>query len=88
VDTLEDKYKERIVLGLCLRLHPAGFTRSLAHRSIMSLNLYHLSVPIYTRALSCMLNVLKKGEKWADENGVPHQKLVSMAQYIEQRLGR
>lgn len=45
----------------------------------MALNLYHMSVPTYTRSLTALLSVLKKGEKWADENGVPHEKLVRTA---------
>ena len=39
-------------------------------------SLYDMSVPVYVRALENLLNVLKAGEKWADENNVEHSKLI------------
>ena len=42
----------------------------------MALSLYDMSVPVYTRSLEGLLAVLKKGEKWADENKVDQSKLV------------
>ena len=44
--------------------------------AIKMTSLYDLSVPVYIRSLENLINVLKKGEKWADENKVPHEKLV------------
>ena len=39
-------------------------------------SLYDMSVPVYIRSLENLSNVLKAGEKWADENNVPHEKLL------------
>ena len=39
-------------------------------------SLYDMSVPIYIRSLENLINVLKAGEKWADENQVSHSKLI------------
>ena len=40
------------------------------------ISLYDMSVPVYIKALENLINVLKKGEKWADENNVDHSKLI------------
>lgn len=37
---------------------------------------YDATIPVYTTALENMLTYLKKGEQWADENKVPHSKLI------------
>lgn len=39
-------------------------------------SLYDMSIPVYIKALESMIGVLKKGEKWADENKIDHSKLV------------
>lgn len=38
--------------------------------------IYDLTIPTYVRALQQLSAVLKKGEDWADENGVAHEKLL------------
>lgn len=42
----------------------------------MAPTLYELSVPVYIRSLDNLLNVLKKGEEHAKENGYEVDKLV------------
>ncbi|CAK4031708.1 Hypothetical predicted protein [Lecanosticta acicola] len=44
--------------------------------SSSSLNLYDLSVPIFTRALESQLAFLKKGEQWCKDNNVDPEKLI------------
>lgn len=44
--------------------------------SSSNLSLYDLTVPVVTRALEQLSNVLKKGEEWAKENGKDPQTLI------------
>jgi len=46
----------------------------------MSLTLYDISIPVFLRAFDNLTEILKKGEAFADENGIPH------AQLLEARL--
>lgn len=39
-------------------------------------SLYDMSIPVYVKAIESLIGVLKKGEKWADENKVDHSKLI------------
>lgn len=39
-------------------------------------SLYDLTVPIYIKSLENLIDVLKKGEQWADENKIEHSKLI------------
>jgi hypothetical protein len=51
----------------------------------MSLTLYDISVPVFLRALSNLDEILKKGEAFADEKGIPHAELLQ-ARLIEDML--
>ncbi len=46
----------------------------------MSLTLYDISIPVFLRAFDNLTEILKKGEAFADEKGIPH------AQLLEARL--
>lgn len=52
----------------------------------MSTTLYDLSVPVYIRALEQLAHILKKGEQWADENKVPHEKLLEAKLYEDMKV--
>lgn len=40
-------------------------------------SLYEISIPILKKALQTEVHLLKKGEQWAQENGVPRSELTS-----------
>ncbi|KAK4987511.1 hypothetical protein LTR66_007577 [Elasticomyces elasticus] len=42
----------------------------------MSLSLYDITIPVFIRGLNNLSAVLKKAEKYADEKGMPHSKLL------------
>jgi hypothetical protein len=42
----------------------------------MSLSLYDISIPVFLRAFQNLSGILKKGEAFADENGLPHSELL------------
>ena len=42
----------------------------------MSLSLYDISIPVFLRAFQNLSEILKKGEAFADENGLPHSELL------------
>lgn len=42
----------------------------------MPLSLYEISIPVFIRSLTNLAGVLKKGEAYADEKGMPHSKLL------------
>ncbi|RYD45903.1 MAG: DUF1993 domain-containing protein, partial [Sphingomonadales bacterium] len=43
----------------------------------MATELYDISVPAFLRGFAAMSAFLEKGRAWADENGVPHEELLS-----------
>jgi hypothetical protein len=51
----------------------------------MPLSLYDISVPVFIRVLGNLSEVLKKGEAFADEKGIPHAQLLE-ARLIEDML--
>jgi uncharacterized protein len=42
----------------------------------MPVSLYEVSIPVFIRGFTNLSAVLKKGEAYADENGMPHTKLL------------
>jgi hypothetical protein len=42
----------------------------------MPLSLYEISIPVFIRSLTNLATILKKGEAYADEKGIPHSKLL------------
>jgi hypothetical protein len=42
----------------------------------MSLSLYDVSIPLFLRAFQNLSEILKKGEAFAEENGLPHDDLL------------
>lgn len=42
----------------------------------MSVSLHEISIVVFIRALNNLSAILTKAEKWADENGTPHSKLL------------
>ena len=42
----------------------------------MPVTLYELSIPVFIRSLNNLSAILKKGEAYADEKGIPHAKLL------------
>ncbi len=42
----------------------------------MSLTLYDISIPVFLRALGNLTEILKKGEAFANEKGIPHDELL------------
>ena len=42
----------------------------------MSLSLYDVSVPAFLRGFANLTDILKKGEAFADEQGIPHKELL------------
>ena len=42
----------------------------------MPVSLYEISVPVFIRSLNSLSAILKKGESYADEKGIPHAKLL------------
>lgn len=38
--------------------------------------LFDFSVPVYIQGLQQLLHLLEVGEKWADDNNIPHEKLL------------
>lgn len=47
----------------------------------MSLSLYDVSIPVFLRAFQNLSDILKKGEAFADENGLPHADLLCARLY-------
>ena len=47
----------------------------------MPLSLYDVSVPVFIRSLGAMSAFLEKGRAYADENGMPHEKLLDARLY-------
>ena len=42
----------------------------------MPVSLYEISIPVFIRSLTNLAAILKKGEAYADEKGIPHSKLL------------
>jgi uncharacterized protein len=42
----------------------------------MPVSLYEISIPVFIRGLTNLAAILKKGEAYADEKGIPHSKLL------------
>ena len=42
----------------------------------MPVSLYEISIPVFIRNLTNLAAILKKGEAYADEKGIPHSKLL------------
>jgi hypothetical protein len=42
----------------------------------MPVSLYEISIPVFIRSLTNLSAILKKGEAYADEKGIPHSKLL------------
>lgn len=49
-------------------------------------SLYDMSIPVYIKALENLINVLKKGEKWADDSNVDHSKLIDARLYADMNV--
>lgn len=47
----------------------------------MATELYDLTVPVYLRAFAAMSAFLEKGRAFADENGLPHEELLTARLY-------
>ena len=52
----------------------------------MPVSLYEISIPVFIRSLTNLAAILKKGEAYADEKGIPHSKLLESHQrYLQGR---
>ncbi|MFZ2099065.1 MAG: DUF1993 domain-containing protein [Oricola sp.] len=51
----------------------------------MSLSLYDVSVPVFTRSLRNLSAILEKGRTWADENGLAHAELLGARLYADMK---
>ncbi len=49
--------------------------------TIMSLSLYDVSIPVFLRTFQNLSEILKKGEAFADENGIAHSELLQARLY-------
>lgn len=51
----------------------------------MSLSLYDVSIPLYLRAFNNISAFLKKGEAFADEKGIAHEKFLQGQLHSDQK---
>ena len=51
----------------------------------MTLSLYDVTIPVFTRALHTMSGLLDTGRTWADESGLEHDELLQAQLYPDMK---